>query len=197
MWLIKHKSKEAALTCIFSNLKNKELTHEQKNQHLILLHSLVKSKKCSKEALKLVKLKEKVALSTTWNFLGAFPIGKPEIDGNPIFNENVIENRWNKKFKAYSELVKSGIVHWKNLKVPAGDGSIQLTPDIEWNDLVMSMQSLGMTEWQGLLINDFIVSSQKCNVQIQCLGVSHFYVDNKILNGDVYHSMNHWYVCTV
>lgn len=191
-WLLKYKSREVAVVCLFIQLKNKELSNEQRNQHFLLLYTLLDSKKCSKQALKLVDLREKVALSRSWDFLGAFQIGKQEIDGNPVFNQDAIENRWNKKFKAYSELVKTGVVRWKKLSKSIRDNGIQLMPDVEWNDLVMSMQSMGITEWQGMLVNDFLVSAQDVHAKVQCLGVSHFYINNRILNGDLYRREEYW-----
>jgi len=192
LWLIHKKSMDKAISCLISQLRDDKISTEQRNQHWFLLHKLLKSTKCSKLALKLANLKEEVKLFSKWSFLGPFQIGKQELDGQPFLNDETIINRWNKKYETYSELVKTGIVKWSDIE-SRGD-IIQLTPVVDWNDLVMSMQSMAMTEWQGVLINDFMVTSPNLlnNIQVQCLGVNSFFINKILINGDVYHRREFW-----
>ena len=191
LWLLQRDSRDKAVSCLMSQLKQDKISAEQKNQHWLLLSKILKSTKCSKLALKLVNLKEKVKLFSNWSFLGPFQIGKQELDGQPFVNNKTINNRWNKKYKTYSELVKTGIVKWTDIDVKGSD-TIQLNPGADWNDLVMSMQSMAMTEWQGILINDFMVASPNLNLKVQCLGVNSFFINNVLMNGDVYHRKEFW-----
>ena len=190
LWLKKFKSDKHALYCLTIQLQGDKLSKEQKDQHWGHLIQLVKSKSCLKKLSKLLTNKT-TKLFSKWSFLGPFQIGKQELDGQPFLTEEAVNNRWSKKFIAYSELLQNGIVKWDTLDAVNTD-TIQLNPNVNWNDLVMSMQSMAMTEWQGVLINDFVVFNKNTDVLIKCLGTSFIFIDDILLNADVYHQNIFW-----
>jgi hypothetical protein len=72
----------------------------------------------------------------SWDFLGPFPIGKGELDGDPLAPYGGI---WKiprqDKTQYYSELATSGKISWTKLPVHAG-GAVQIQPaGIDWNRL--------------------------------------------------------------
>ena len=109
----------------------------------------------------------------TWHFIGPFIIGKPEVDGDPLEEWGGVKNvsmfRWEKKFVLYSD--------WNG---------------INWNELVTSLQLVGVTEWQGWAMGDFFVNEEDVTVVIQCLGVHTVYVDQAMITGDVYRRDQFW-----
>ena len=69
---------------------------------------------------------------------------------------------------------------------------VAIVPNVNWNELVMSLQSLGVTEWQGWAMGDFFVNEEDVTVVIQCLGVHTVYVDQAMITGDVYRRDQFW-----
>lgn len=189
-WLQKFESDKYALYCLASQLQEDGTAKEQQDQYFVFLTKLIKSKSCLKKLSKILKNK-KTQLSSKWLFLGPFQIGKLELDAQPFSTKGTLENRWNKNFIAYSELVAKGVVKWETIDTVNSD-MIQLNPKVNWNDLVMSMQSMAMTEWQGVLINDFAVFNKDKHFLVKCLGTSYFFIDNVLINGDVYHQNIFW-----
>ncbi|KAI8515053.1 hypothetical protein Bbelb_076440 [Branchiostoma belcheri] len=99
---------------------------------------------------------------------GPFVIGKIEMDGDPIASwggiANVSSTRFNKKAVFYSELVQGG--------ESAGE-RLQVSPQLSWNDLVMSLGSMAITEWQGWLVGEFAVNDNDVKVLVQTLAQTH------------------------
>ena len=195
LWMRKHQSEENAFFCLLKRFKSKNIKNASKRDTLILLHLILKKKKankCSKLALKLAQTisKGNLDFSKQWTFLGPFQIGKPEIDGTPI-SKYAVENRWNSKFTLFSELVPDGFVKWADITAD-NDGSLKLSPKLNWNDLIMSLQSMAVTEWQGIAVNDFSTTSDNLMLAIQCIGVNYFYVDGTLVNGEIYHRNEFW-----
>lgn len=190
LWLEKFKSDGHAFYCLATQLQENKLSKEQKYLHLGHLTQFVKSKACLKKLLKLFKGKT-TNLFSKWSFLGPFQIGKQELDAQPFLTEEALVNRWSKKYTAYSELVKKGVVKWDTIDVVNTD-TIQLNPNVNWNNLVMSMQSMAMTEWQGVLVNDFVVFDKNTDLLVKCLGTSFIFIDNVLMNADVYHQDIFW-----
>ena len=131
-----------------------------------------------------------------WHFIGPFVIGKAEVDGDPLEEwggvKNVSKHRWDKKFALYSELVSLGEIKWKELSQQTAGEPLTLAPPVNWNDLVMSLQSMGITEWQGWAMGEFFLNVEDATVAVQCLGVHTVYVDDVIMTGDVYRRDQFW-----
>eukprot|EP00058_Branchiostoma_floridae_P028050 XP_002613541.1 hypothetical protein BRAFLDRAFT_119810 [Branchiostoma floridae] len=119
---------------------------------------------------------------------GPFVIGKVEIDGDPVASwggiANVSAARFNKKAVFYSELIQGG--------ESAGE-RLQVSPQVSWNDLVMSLGSMAITEWQGWMVGEFTVNDNDVKVLVQTLGVPTFYIDNIPVAGEVYHRDQYWF----
>ena len=150
---------------------------------------------CFKEALKRGgKLSKFIP---KWHFIGPFVIGKGEVDGDPVEEwggiKNISQYRWDKKFFLYSELVPGGEVKWMEVNQKTGTEPVAVAPPVNWNDLVMSLQSMGITEWQGWVLGDFFVNEDDATVLVQCLGVHTVYIDDSVLTGDVYRRDQFWW----
>ena len=120
--------------------------------YLSELYMEEKAKKNAQFCQKKAHKKSKAFIqSKSWYFIGPFPIGKAEVDGDPVqaFGfESVVNQRWNRSFELYSELVAGGKVKWKSIPIEQ-NGRVTVQPDVDWNNLVMSLQSVALTEWQG------------------------------------------------
>jgi len=131
-----------------------------------------------------------------WHFIGPFVIGKAEVDGDPLEEwggvKNISRHRWDKKFVLYSELVAQGEIKWLEINQHTAAEPVAIAPSVNWNELVMSLQSMGITEWQGWVLGDFFVNEIDATVLVQCLGVHTVYIDDAILTGDVYRRDQFW-----
>lgn len=131
-----------------------------------------------------------------WHFIGPFVIGKAEVDGDPLEEwcgvKNISKHRWDKKFVLYSELVAQGEIKWLEINQHTAAEPVAIAPSVNWNELVMSLQSMGITEWQGWVLGDFFVNEIDATVLVQCLGVHTVYIDDAILTGDVYRRDQFW-----
>ncbi|CAI9730593.1 secreted ARB_06907-like [Octopus vulgaris] len=143
---------------------------------------------CFKQA---VKQSTKNSLSVNeWYYIGPFVIGKMELDGDPLAAYGGIRNvslyRLKKNNKYLSEIVPNGEVKWKVYR-HLGESLIRISPELEWNDLVGSLGSMGITEWQGWIVGEFAINEKEQTVIIQCHGLTTAYVDKIPIVGDVYH----------
>ena len=131
-----------------------------------------------------------------WHFIGPFVIGKAEVDGDPLEEwggvKNISKYRWDKKFVLYSELVAQGDIKWTEINQHTAAEPVAVAPSVNWNELVMSLQSMGITEWQGWVLGDFFVNQLDATVLVQCLGVHTVYIDDAVLTGDVYRRDQFW-----
>lgn len=131
-----------------------------------------------------------------WHFIGPFVIGKNEVDGDPLEEwggvKNVSKYRWEKKLVLYSELVSQGEIKWMEINQQTAAEPVTMRPPVNWNELVMSLQSMGITDWQGWMMGDFFVTEDDITVVVQCLGVHTVYVDDFIITGDVYRRDQFW-----
>lgn len=143
---------------------------------------------CFKQAAKL-SAKSSLAVSE-WHFIGPFVIGKMELDGDPLEAFGGIQNvslyRLSKKVKYYSEMVPGGEVKWKVYR-HLGEFLIRISPELQWNDLVGSLGSMGITEWQGWAVGEIAINEKEQTVILQCHGITTIYIDHVPLVGDVYH----------
>ncbi|XP_078345602.1 uncharacterized protein LOC144631097 isoform X1 [Oculina patagonica] len=147
-------------------------------------------KEASKHGGKISKFIQK------WHFIGPFGIGKAEVDGDPLEEwggvKNVSKYRWDKKFVLYSELVAQGEIKWMEISQHTAAEPVAIAPPVNWNELVMSLQSMGITEWQGWALGDFFVNEDDATVLVQCLGVHTVYIDDSVMTGDVYRRDLFW-----
>ncbi|CAH1263725.1 Hypp2754 [Branchiostoma lanceolatum] len=154
-----------------------------------------KASTCFQQAAKLTgKLTDFVR---KWHFLGPFVIGKIEMDGDPVAAwggiVNVSTTRFNKKAVFYSELIHDGEVKWSTINQKSAGERLQVSPQVGWNELVMSLGSMAITEWQGWLVGEFAVNDNDVKILVQTLGVPTFYIDNIPIAGEVYHRDQYWF----
>ncbi|KAH9505352.1 hypothetical protein Btru_058446 [Bulinus truncatus] len=71
--------------------------------------------------------------------------------------------------KYYSELVP-GAVSWVTLNKNEADEMVHARPKIDWNDLVSSLGSLGITEWQGWAVGEIFINEDNTLLNYRCLG---------------------------
>lgn len=150
---------------------------------------------CFKQASKLTG--KHTAYIKEWSFLGPFVIGKTEVDGDPVESYggicNVSKHRFKKGVKFFSELLPGGEIPWSQIKQSGPDTAVHIKPGVNWNELVNSLGSMGITEWQGWLVGEFAVNEKALHCLVQCHGVHTVFIDNVPLTGDVYHRDNYWF----
>jgi hypothetical protein len=154
-----------------------------------------KASTCFKQA---AKLSGRVTpFINTWHFIGPFVIGKIEVDGDPLEAwggiSAVAKQRYSKKVSFFSELVPGGEVQWKTYQQINAHQPLQVTPDINFSELVSSLGSLAITEWQGWLVGEFAVNSKDENILVQCLGVNTIFVDDLVISADIYRREQFWF----
>ncbi|KAH3844315.1 hypothetical protein DPMN_086573 [Dreissena polymorpha] len=136
-----------------------------------------------------------------WSFIGPFVIGKTEVDGDPVESfggiREVSKFRFKKNAKMYSELSSGGEINWMFIKQAGPDKGIQVQPKINWNELVNSLGSMGITEWQGWLVGEFAVNEKGLDLIVQCLGPHTVFIDDVPVPGDVYHRQKYWFGVSV
>ncbi|XP_072031937.1 uncharacterized protein [Amphiura filiformis] len=156
-----------------------------------------KATTCFKQAAKLNGKLSKFI--DKWYFIGPFVIGKGEVDGDPLQwyggIVNASKERYNrKKTTYYSELVTGGEIHWKTIEQKSANDRLQIMPnDVPWNELVSSLGSFAITEWQGWLVGEFSVNGKDEDVLIQCLGIHTIFIDGQFIAADVYRRDQFWY----
>ena len=165
--------------------------------HLYVNTSKSSSTTCFKQASKISgKISDSFA---TWHFLGPFVIGKIEVDGDPVEQyggiTKVARERYQKKKKFISELADKGEVSWQI--IPSTGSTVQIMPQVNWNDLVRSLGSMGITEWQGWLVTEFAVNDNNVNVNIQCHGVHTVYIDHIPVTADLYRRNQFWFAVSL
>ena len=155
----------------------------------LITHDKSKASVCLKQA---AKLAGKLASSAqNWQFIGPFPIGKAETDGDPVESfgsiENILHTRFSPEYHLISELVPGRYVSWTTLPQASSKGYFSIAPKVPWGDLVNSLGSTGITEWQGWAVTEISVNVDNANIVARCLGVHTVYVDGFPVTGDVYH----------
>ena len=155
----------------------------------LITHDLSQASVCFKQA---AKLSGKLTTSAqNWHFIGPFPIGKAETDGDPVESFggiwNITSTRFLPEYHLLSELAPSGRVSWTSLPPKSAEGLVNIAPKLAWGDLVNSLGSTGIMEWQGWAVTEIAVNADNANVVARCLGVHTVYVDGFPVTGDVYH----------
>lgn len=186
--------------CILEGMKDKDLQNSGSLWSTLgmLFQDLGQTTKatvCFKQAAKLTgKLS---AFVKEWSFIGPFVIGKTEVDGDPVEAlggiRNVSKTRFKKNARLFSELLPEGEIQWSYVRQASADKMVQIRPSVNWNDLVNSLGSMGITEWQGWVVGEFAVNENNINILVQCVGVHTIFIDNIPLTGDVYHREKYWY----
>jgi len=103
-----------------------------------------------------------------WDVLGPFPVGKTEYDGDPIEAYGGIYNLSRPSAEGspstaqfLSEFATGGYVSWSRF-VPNEEGWVEMAfPDVQWQFLVTSMNSITVLEFQAWAVADFYVHSSK------------------------------------
>ncbi|RUS76488.1 hypothetical protein EGW08_015742 [Elysia chlorotica] len=133
-----------------------------------------------------------------WHYVAPFVIGKTEFDGDPLSFYDGISNISKFRFdtkpspRYFTELTPNGVVGWAKQKQTQAGDTVQIRPNVNWNDLVSSLGSLGITEWQGWAVGDLVVNEENIPLAVQCLGVARCYINNTIIAGDLYHRDYLW-----
>jgi len=138
------------------------------------------------------KLAGKLTVSPqNWYFIGPFPIGKTETDGDPLESFGGIQNVTCKRFlpgyRILSELAPNAYISWTTLTSKSSQGYVNIAPNLAWGDLVNSLGSMGITEWQGWAVTELAVNTDNTNIAACCVGVHTIYIDWFPVTGDVYH----------
>ncbi|XP_059150060.1 uncharacterized protein LOC131936940 [Physella acuta] len=126
-----------------------------------------------------------------WSFIGPFPIGKSEFDGDPLAAYGGIRNVSKYRYQTkpagsfYSEIVKGGGVSWSGLKQKAANDVVVVSPKVDWNELISALGSLGITEWQGWAVGQMLVNEDML-LSYQCLGVARCFLGPTLIAGDLY-----------
>ena len=144
---------------------------------------------CFKQA---AKLSGKLTTSPqNWQFVGPFTIGKAETDGDPLESfggiQNITHTRFLPEYHLISELAVSGYVSWTTLPPKSSRGYVNISPNIAWGDLVNSLGSTGIMEWQGWAVTEIAVNVDNANIIARCVGVHTVYIGWFPVTGDVYY----------
>ena len=91
----------------------------------------------------------------SWHYLGTFPVGKNELDGDPLQDFGGIVELY-KKYKSdkkhklehlVSELVTGGSISWTRLPAQSKGGDVFVRPgDVDFSQLVQGLQSVEVQE---------------------------------------------------
>lgn len=144
---------------------------------------------CFKQA---AKLAGKLATSAqNWQFIGPFAIGKAETDGDPLESfggiQNVTRMRFSPEYRVLSELAPNGYISWTTLPPTSSQGYVNIAPNLAWGDLINSLGSTGITEWQGWALTEIAVNADTTNIAARCVGIHTVYIGGFPITGDVYH----------
>lgn len=126
-----------------------------------------------------------------WYYVGPFPIGKSETDGDPLEAYGGIKNasvhRFDSDFYMLSEIAPLGKVRWSILNQKSSNGYVNVAPNMPWSELVNSLGSTGIMEWQGWAVGEISVNVAETAVLVKCMGVTNLFIDTQPVAGDVYH----------
>ena len=133
----------------------------------------------------------------SYEYVGPFPMGKAELDGDPLaryggatklFAEHEAGlHEGQKKPKFISELAQGGYVGWSTLTA-GSRGEVQVLPKrVNWGSLVQGLDGRGVLEFQGWLFGHVDVP-RTGRYLATCQGVTQFFLDGALYTGDVYHS---------
>ena len=104
-------------------------------------------------------------------------------------HENAIVVPKQRNISFFSEYVQNGVIGWSTRKTNMADGgktTVQFTNGINWNELVQTLNSVTLLEWQSWLSGEIYVMEDDTRVQIYCDNLFAIQVSGKWINGDVY-----------
>lgn len=131
-----------------------------------------------------------------WWFIGPFVIGKTEFDGDVLAAYGGIQNvsRYRHHSETFvSELSSGGTVKWRELKQSNAQELLKISPKVDWNDLVSSLGSMAITEWQGWAVGELVVNEDNLQLCFQCQGVAKCIIGDTMIPGDLYHRSQFWF----
>jgi len=127
-----------------------------------------------------------------WDFLGPFPVGKTEVDGDPVAAFGGIRALYAKspseraKAEFPSELGVGGKAAWGKLSRDPTSGRMAVQPRVDWNGIAQSLNSVAAIEFQGWAVGS-VRLSHGGRVAINCGSVHSFELgNNTLLLGDIY-----------
>ncbi len=134
---------------------------------------------------------------TRWDIIGPFPVGKLEIDGDPLFtafnnhNEHDIGSyilTLPRNITYYSELIQDNVLNWHTINAPSS-GLVDVRFPVHWNELAQGLSSMAVLEFQGWAKSITYVKSDGSYI-VTCKGVHTVYIRNdgmtRVLVGDIY-----------
>jgi hypothetical protein len=122
-----------------------------------------------------------------WDYIGPFPIGKPEFDGDPIASYGGIQAIKRPSRNTYPSILANrngNRVGWQVLKAAKEDNGISyvnIPPShfVDWNRLVSSSGGTEILEFQGWAVSDLsIVKAGR--YQVSCSHINTFYIGKKM-----------------
>lgn len=119
-----------------------------------------------------------IVLSSTVDYLGPFPVGRTELDGDPCEAAGGIVRLHNeRRAKALSmrippsELAPGGAVSWSTLRADSSGGVRVAPADIDWNALVQQLGDMAVLEHQGWAVLG-LSASRSARALLRCTGVT-------------------------
>jgi hypothetical protein len=141
-----------------------------------------------------------------YDVLGPFPIGKNEVDGDPVEGRGGALAHWLEHYNLTRRAASSGLGHVESEIVPGGrvgwetrrtapDGSLHLTwPDQPWGGLVQAMGQRAVLEVQAWTIGALAVVADG-HFRLDCKGTHKAFIvpvlspqKDRVVAGDIYRS---------
>lgn len=127
---------------------------------------------------------------SAWWFLGPFPASKMEVDGDPAVSAQSSDPLRHGFRETVPSELQAEPVQWTSLPAsavtPTADGTrVAVGLHINWNELVQTLTSMAVLQWQGWAVTAFVLPRQT-RVLVSCPGIRRFRLDNLPLAGDVY-----------
>ena len=122
-----------------------------------------------------------------WDVLGPFPVGKTEVDADPLQPFGGVEalKRGDRRAEFFSEVAAQGVVRWSKARSDAaGSVGVQFNA-VNWNQHVQWMDTMMVLETQTFLLGDLRVPADG-DYLLQATGVHSFAVDGVLCHGDIY-----------
>eukprot|EP01051_Picozoa_sp_SAG22_P012723 SAG22_NODE_1349_length_4655_cov_6.900132_7_plen_240_part_00 len=93
-----------------------------------------------------------------WDVLGPFPIGKTEVDADPVAAMGGLANiaRGSKRVRMLSEIAPGGYATWTKVRSQNGNVQVQY-PGVNWNQLLQWMDNMMLLETQGYFVGDLSI----------------------------------------
>jgi len=123
-----------------------------------------------------------------WDALGPFPIGKTEIDADPIAACcGGIESlpRADPSAEFFSELGEHGLVRWTRVQSQRGGMAQVHFPHVNWNQLLQWMDNQMVLETQTHLVGDLKVTEEGMYL-VHARSVHSYVLDGRLYHGDIY-----------